>query len=242
MRLMNEAKSNIVTSKPMRRTLDQINLLQSLDGSAIRRLETQCKWRRYRSGERIFARGSVGREVFFIVEGEIQILGASENGREITLAHACAGDTVGEMAAIDGHQRSANVVAFQDSMVAVLSAEHFIAILKNSGAISFELLQRFSSMVRRGDERILELSILEAKQRVCAELLRLLKRDPSIPDLWVIKPLPSLRQISGNAGTSREVVASTLNQLYPRKIATRKGENLYILDRPALENFAQSSA
>lgn len=238
---MNEVKTTIVTSKPLQRTLARTKLLETLDGDAIRNLESQCKWRRYRSGERIFARGSVGREVFFIVEGEVQILGTNEAGREITLAHAHAGDTVGEMAAIDGQQRSANVVAFEDCLVAVLGAEQFVAILKHNGAISFELLQRLSSMVRRGDERVLELSILEAKQRICAELLRLVKRDASVPDLWVIKPLPSLRQIAGSASTTREVAASTLNQLYPRRIVTRRGENLYVLDRPALEDFARAS-
>ncbi len=238
---MDEFAANIVTNKPLRRSLAGIKLLEGLDRETIQVLETQCKWRRYRNGERIFARGSGGREVFFIVVGEVQILGANEAGREITLAHAHAGDAVGEMAAIDGQSRSANVVAFQDSLVAVLAAEHFVALLKQHGAISFELLQRLSTMVRKGDDRVLELSILEGKQRICVELLRLAKRDDAVSDLWVIKPLPSLRQIAGSASTTREVAASTLSQLYPAKVATRRGENLYILDRPALENFARAS-
>lgn len=238
---MNQADTNIVTSKPLRRSLAGIKLLKDLDREAIQALEMQCKWRRYRNGERIFARGSSGREVFFIVSGEVQILGANEAGREITLAQAFAGDAVGEMAAIDGQSRSANVVAFQDCLVAVLGAEHFVALLKQNGAMSFELLQRLSSMARKGDDRVLELSILEAKQRICVELLRLAKRDDAVSDLWVIKSLPSLRQIAGNASTTREVAASTLSQLYPARIATRRGEHLYILDRPALKKFARAS-
>jgi hypothetical protein len=53
--------------------------------------------------------------------------------------------------------------------------------------------------------------------------------------------LPSLRRIAGNASTTREVAASTLSQLYPARIATRRGEHLYILDRPALKKFARAS-
>ena len=236
-----ETDTTIVTSRPLQRSLSGIRLLEPLDDDTTESLERQCKWRRYRSGERLFARGSVGREVFFIVNGEVQILGTNEAGKEITLAHIHAGDTVGEMAAIDGQPRSANVVAVEDTLVAVLEAESFVELLKRNGEISFELLHRLSSMVRKGDERVLELSILEAKQRICAELLRLARRDAAASDLWVISPLPSLRQIAGSASTSREVAASTLSQLYPRGIATRRGENLYILDRPALEGFARTS-
>jgi CRP-like cAMP-binding protein len=148
---------------------------------------------------------------------------------------------VGEMAAIDGQPRSANVIATEDSLVAVLDAASFIELLKQFGTISFGLLQRLSMMVRTSGDRVVELSVLEAKQRVCSELLRLSKLVPSVDDLWGIEPLPSLRQIAGSAGTTREITANTLSQLYARNIANRKGENLYIADRKALEEFAKAS-
>ncbi len=229
-----------MAEREIKRSLQGIRLLKELDEASLQGLEEQCKWRRYRSGERIFARGSMGQEVFFIVDGEVEILGTTDSGREIILAQISAGNTVGEMAAIDGHARSARVAAVDDSVVAVLGAEPFTELLKAHGSISFELLERLSSMVRKGDERVLELSILEAKQRTCAELLRLATEDSASPDLWVIQPLPPLREIAGNAGTTREIVANTLSQLYPPNIATRKGENLYIIDRQALEKFASA--
>ena len=123
----------------------------------------------------------------------------------------------------------------------MLDPDPFLDMLKQYGGISLSLLQRLSSMVRSGDDRVLELSILEAKQRICAELLRLAEPDSSAADLWVIRPLPPLRQIAGNASTTREIVANTLGQLYPRNVAQRKGENLYILDRQALENLARTT-
>lgn len=239
--MMSKAGNVIVTENEVPRTLRGVTLLDELDDDALAALEEQCKWRRYRAGERLFTRDSIGREVFFIVDGEVQILGVSGSGQEITLAHAHAGDTVGEMAAIDGQSRSASVVALEDSLVAVLDPDPFLDVLKQHGTISLSLLQRLSSMVRSGDDRVLELSILEAKQRICAELLRLAEPDSSAADLWVIRPLPPLRQIAGKASTTREIVANTLRQLYPPKVAQRKGENFYILDRQALENFARTT-
>jgi CRP-like cAMP-binding protein len=238
---MAEDSATIVTGSKLTRSLAGISLLEDLDADAIAAVEEACKWRRYQSGERLFARGSMGKEVFFIVQGGVQILGVADTGREITLAHVLAGDTVGEMAAIDGQPRSANVIATEDSLVAVLDAASFIELLKQFGTISFGLLQRLSMMVRTSGDRVVELSVLEAKQRVCSELLRLSKLVPSVDDLWGIEPLPSLRQIAGSAGTTREITANTLSQLYARNIANRKGENLYIADRKALEEFAKAS-
>jgi CRP-like cAMP-binding protein len=238
---MSKADTVVVTEHEVPRTLRGVTLLDELDDDALVTLEEKCKWRRYRAGERLFTRGSIGGEVFFIVNGEMQILGVSGSGQDITLAHAHAGDTVGEMAAIDGQPRSASVVALEDSLVAVLDPDSFLDMLKQYGGISLSLLQRLSSMVRSGDDRVLELSILEAKQRICAELLRLAEPDASAAELWVIRPLPPLRNIAGNASTTREIVANTLGHLYPRNIAQRKGENLYILDRQALENFARTT-
>jgi len=228
-----------VTESALKRTLADMQLLGSISDASRKVIEENCKWRRYRAGERLFSRGSMADDVFFIVDGKVRIIGLADSGQEITLANAESGNTVGEMAAIDGLPRSASVEAVEDSLVAVLDAEPFISLLEDHGHISLDLLRRLSAMVRIGDDRVLELSVLEAKQRICTELLRLAQPDQAAADLWVIQPLPPLRQIAGAAATTREIVANTLNQLYPRKIAVRKGDNLFILDRAALETFAQ---
>ena len=141
-----------------RRSLAGAKLLRGLDGGARAALEQDCAWRRYRPGERLFERGSDGREVFFVIEGSVNIVSFSPLGREITFATAEAGDTVGEMAAIDGLPRSASVVALEDSLVAVLPAGTFMAMLERHGEIAVLLLQRLSTMIRKSGERVLELS------------------------------------------------------------------------------------
>ena len=221
-----------------RRSLDKVDLLQVLDPAERADLEERCAWRRYRLGERVFERGSEGHEVFFVVDGALSIVSFSAMGREVTFATAPAGATVGEMAAIDGLPRSASVVAVEDSLLAVLDAESFAALIKAEGALAFELLRRLSTMVRKGDERVLEIGNLQATSRIYVELLRLAERDETVPDLWIVKPLPPLRELASTAGTTREIVSGALKQLYPSGVLRRKGDALYILDRTALEDIA----
>lgn len=222
-----------------RRSLAVINLLDGLGDAERTALEQQCRWRRYRLGERVVERGSAGDEVFFVVEGAVNIVSFSPTGHEVTFATSGVGDTVGELAAIDEQPRSASVVASEESLLAVLPASAFVTILKQHADITFRLLQRLSRLLRSGNERVLEVGSLEATNRIYNELLRAARPDDAVPDLWVIKPMPPLRQLASLSGATRELVTGALNRLYPSGVIRRKGDSLYIMDRPALEEIVR---
>jgi CRP-like cAMP-binding protein len=219
-----------------RRTLEGVALLAGLTAKERVELETACVWRRYRPGERLFERGSFSDDVFFIVEGSVAIVSSSATGRDVSLARVGAGELIGERAAIDGLARSASVSAAEDSLVAVLPAARFVALLKQNGEIAVGLLRRLSAMVRHAGARVVELSSLDARKRVYAELLRLAEPDVASPDLWTVRPLPPLRELAASAGTTRELVNNALNTLYPMGLIRRRGNTMYLLDKPGLES------
>lgn len=225
-----------------RRSIARVKLFSDLDSDERKALERDCSWRRYRAGERVFERGSQSSEVFFVVEGTVNIVSFSPTGREITFAELGAGETVGELAAIDGQLRSASVVATDDSLLAILPADLFIQLLKRNGEIAFTLLQRLSGIVRKGNAQVIEVSSVAATSRVYLELLKRAEQDSTVPTLWVIKPLPPIRELASAAGTTRELVSNTLNQLYPSGLIRRKGNNLYVMDRSALEDLIKASS
>src|SRR5882724_6920593 len=224
-----------------RRTLAGVVVLGGLTAAERAELEAACIWRRYRHGERLFERGSSSNEVFFIVEGSVSIVSSSATGRDVSLARAGAGEVIGEMAAIDGLPRSASVAAAEDLLVAVLPAIRFVSLLEQNGEIAVKLLRRLSAMVRHAGARIVELSSLDATNRVYAELLRLAKPDAAGPDLWTVTPLPPLRELAASAGTTRELVNSALNALYPKGLIRRRGNTLYLLDKSALESVVRAA-
>jgi len=145
------------------------------------------------------------------------------------------------MAAIDGLPRSASVAAAEDSLVAVLPAARFVPLLEQNGKIAVELLRRLSAMVRHTGARVVEMSTLDATNRVYAELLRQARPDAASPDLWSVKPLPPLRELAASAGTTRELVNAALNTLYPTGLIRRRGNTLYLLDRAALESIVSAA-
>ena len=223
--------------KTVERSLAGICLFEDLDPEVVKRLSEACRWRRYRRGERIIEQGSESREVLFIAEGAVSILGPSASGREVAFATLGVGSHLGELAAIDGEPRSASAVAQCDTLVAEMPSDRFLRLLQDDGRITLKLLRNLSYMIRSGDVRIMELSTLAATQRVYAELLRLAVPDAAVPGQWVVRPLPPLREIASHVSTTRETVARALGGLYPSGLLRRKGRNLYIMDRPAFEQL-----
>ena len=219
--------------------LTDIKLLHALSEEDLAHVEARCRWRRYRPGERVIERGEESRDVFFVVEGRINIVDFTFSGREVAFDSAVPGDSFGELAAIDGRPRSTAAVAAAPSCLGVLGHEAFNDLLRASGDTAVTVLGRLAAIVRRSDERIMELSTLAATHRVYAELLRMAQPDVASPDLWVVRPLPPLREIASRVSTTRETVARSLGQLYPTGLLRRKGRNLYLMDRAKLEQMVQ---
>ena len=220
--------------EPGSRTLAGIALFEGLAEAERGRLEAACRWRQYGAGDSILESGSVSRDVFFVLQGAANIVNFSPTLREVAYATVRTGDYFGELAAIDREPRSANVIAVEDSLVAVMPASVFVELLQRRADVTFRVLQHLTQMVRAGDARILELSTLAATQRVYAELLRMAKPDAAVPGLWVIRPLPPLRDVASRVSTTRETAVRALSHLYASGLVRRKGRNLYLMDRARL--------
>ena len=226
--------------EPSLRTLRSVALFASLDDAERHRLEGACQWRTYRPGQQVIESGSDGKEVFFVVQGAVNIINFSPSRREVAFATAREGDYFGELAAIDQLPRSASAVAIEESLLAALPSEVFVDLLKRRVEVTFRVLQGLTHIVRTSDVRIMELSTLPATQRVYAELLRMAVPDAAVPSLWVVRPLPPLREIASRVSTTRETVARALSQLYPTGLLRRKGRNLYLMDRRRFEEIANA--
>ncbi|MBT3627486.1 MAG: cyclic nucleotide-binding domain-containing protein, partial [Rhodospirillaceae bacterium] len=94
--------------------LSRVRLLQNLSEAAIATLEQRSKWRRFGAGEQILGRDSTSRDVFLVVEGMVEVVNFAASGQEVAFGQVRASGYFGEMSAIDGEHRSANIVAVED--------------------------------------------------------------------------------------------------------------------------------
>lgn len=223
-----------------KKSLAGITILSGLDDQEREKLEEICNWRRCRAGDRIFDHGSDDRDVYFLVDGTVRMVSFAPSGRELTFAAAEAGAMFGELAAIAEQPRSNAVVANTDCLLAILEPEPFVELLLNHGEISYQLLRRLAVMVRQGTEQMIELNSLDATERIYKALLEMAQPHKSVSKLWVIEPLPPLREIARRVHADPAQVVNVMNQLYPSGLLRREGESLYLMDLSTLKELISS--
>ncbi|MGH6893771.1 MAG: Crp/Fnr family transcriptional regulator, partial [Dongiaceae bacterium] len=83
------------------RSLRGIKLFESISDQDLKAVEAQCRFRSYAKAETLLDKGSLTREVFFVLKGAAAAVTFSPAGREVTLGIIRTGDLFGELAAID---------------------------------------------------------------------------------------------------------------------------------------------
>jgi signal-transduction protein with cAMP-binding, CBS, and nucleotidyltransferase domain len=83
--------------------------------------------RTFSSGETVFAIGSPGDQMMALLSGTIRISVPSAGGKELLLAMIQPGEVFGELAVLDGKERSADAVAETACTVAILDRRDILS-------------------------------------------------------------------------------------------------------------------
>lgn len=221
--------------KPM--SLAGIAMLRDLPADECASLATKCIFRQFSVGEVVLDRFSASAAVYFMISGSARVVHYVAEDQEITIATVAAGDTIGEISAIDGRGRSATVLAEEECVVAELASEEFQALIARRGELALELLRRWAGTIRQLSDKVSYLSTGCPEQRVYSELIRLARIEKQGSDRWLIRELPTHQELATWAQTSRDVVAGAIAELVRRGVAERRTKTFYINDYAALRDM-----
>lgn len=216
------------------KTLLGIDIFRTLDPDDSRAIAGSCHWHRYPAGQQILSHRDSSTDVYFIVGGKVRVTLCSPSGKEVTFRDLGSGQMFGDLSAIDGQPRSANVVALTDSLVATMPASTFRAVRHEYPEVAEAVLQEAVSLVRHLSERVFEFGALGVKNRVHAELLRLAREHMRDEHSAEIRPAPIHADIANRVCTHREAVSRELSELQRAGLVERRGGALLIHDIPRL--------
>src|SRR5690242_6218365 len=111
--------------------LREIGLFGALSDEVLDHLCTTLHERRFGAGETIFREGDPAREMYVLLDGEMEVLKKSRRGRDQRVAILGPNDTFGEMSIIDMQSRSATVRALSPSRVLRVSTEDMDALYRH---------------------------------------------------------------------------------------------------------------
>ncbi len=145
-------------------------LFADLGPEVIDCLAEMATTRMMRAGELLFQVGDPGDTLYGIRRGEIRIETGTEAGRRIVLNSLGAGDLFGEIALLDGHERTADAVAAVASEVFVLRRSDLLAYLKREPDVAIRLIGLLCSRIRYIAGQMNELATLSLGARLARRL------------------------------------------------------------------------
>jgi len=220
--------------------LATIEIFRDLDRAGLSAIARQCAWRTYAAEQQIVGQLDESREVYFVLSGRARVNLYSPDGGDVTFRDIGPGDIFGELAAIDGAPRSANVVALVDTTIASLRANEFWQVLRDHPAVAAATLRRLVRLVRSLSERVYEFSTFAVRNRIHAELLRLGRDHTIAANQATIDPAPTHAEIASRISTHREAVSRELSDLVRAGVIVRQGQALLIKDVARLAHLVET--
>ena len=215
----------------------KIPLFSGLGDGDARRLAVHCAWRTVAENELIIDYEDETAEVLFVVDGRVRILLRTAAGREVILDDMQGGKYFGEMAAIDGMPRSANVTALDKTRICAMPDQVFRDACTTIPSVGLSVMKVLAARVRTLNQRLSEYAFLTARQRLCAELLRLSRPRMGSNTQRIVSPPPLQRELADRISTQREVVTREIAGLARKGIVEKTRGGLVLLDPEQLNSI-----
>jgi CRP/FNR family transcriptional regulator, cyclic AMP receptor protein len=238
MALEREADRHLVDDG--RRLLGECVLFRGFAAAERHVLFSRIRVRTFAAGETIFLMGSPGDTLMAVLSGNVRISVPSPEGRELVLAILFPGEVFGEIALLDGKQRTADATAITKCSLAVLERREILSFFERHPAAWSNIVNVLCDRLRRTDEHLTEVAFLQLPARLAKALLRGVSGDG--------RPLTgeganqiqlSQRELGNLVGAARESVNKCLRGWQDKGIISIKGGVITIKNRTALEDLLQ---
>ena len=218
--------------------LTRVRIFANLNGKQLQSLPDKLQPRRYQRGEVIFHEDDPAARMHIIVDGLGKISIASEDGRERDIALFQSGDCFGEMALLDGSNRSATATAVDATETMVLFRQGFLDFLGENPELATDvntmLVQRL-----RVNQMLGDMVFLDMPTRVAKQLLALAEAyaEDAKPGDQMVVPLGQ-DEPARLVGASRETVSRPLNSYRRLGMLDTSHRRNTITDLARLERMA----
>jgi CRP-like cAMP-binding protein len=114
---------------------------------------------RFRQGDVIFNEGDPAGGLYFVREGRVEISMRLPDGRTHVLGIASVGDSVGELAALDGGPRTATARVMEPTIADYLPRDLLEPSLAAAPGAAYRLMRLMAGRLRQTDRFIGELTV-----------------------------------------------------------------------------------
>jgi CRP-like cAMP-binding protein len=230
---------NSPTQQEKRQIFERHLLFGKLSAGEIDSLISYSRLERYPSGREVFAKGSPGQSLVAVLRGSIKISSLSNEGKEIVFNIINAGEIFGEIAVLDGEERSADATAMTDCELLVLNRRDFLHLLENRADLCMIMLRILCQRLRQTSEQVEDVMFRHLESRLAKRLLHLAESAGlhGLQESTSVELHVSQRELGNMAGGSRESVNKILQSWHRQGLIDLGKASVFIRDIEALRRL-----
>ena len=147
--------------------LSQISIFNNLDFNLLGRIINITYTKMYQKGETIFNEGDIGKAIFIIVSGNVEITKKISEKEEGILVILGSGDFFGEMALLEELPRSATARAIEESEIYIIYKVNFDSLIEKYPQVGVKIIKNLAA--------ILSKRLRKTSEQVADQILETLK-------------------------------------------------------------------
>src|SRR6266700_4892331 len=180
-------------------------MFADLGSDELQRISNLCHTQHLAVGELLFQKGDPGNALFVVRPRQVRIETGASDGSRLTLNFMGPGELFGEVAVLDGQDRTADATAGETTELFVLRREDFLGHLEREPKVAIKIIQLLCQRIRWQSERMEE-SVLQPLP------IRLARRLVALAADFGSEVHISQEQLGVFVGAARESVNRQLQQ------------------------------
>jgi CRP-like cAMP-binding protein len=189
-----------------------------------------------KKGDVLLHQGDHGDYLIILLDGTIRVSMVASNGREIILDYLEPGSVIGEIAMLDGGERTASVTALGEGRYLKLGAKAFREVLEKHPSVAWRLLQEMARRLRNANNTIESDRAYASGPRLARSLQRLMQNGAQGVAIKL-----SQSELGAFAGISRENINRQLGAWSDAGIVALEQGRVRVLDMEVLEEIAMAA-
>ncbi len=193
----------------------------------------------YRKGEIIFREGGYPSGIFYIIDGKVKKYKLDKDGREQIIYVANTGELLGYHAILSEDRYPDSAAALEESKIAFIPKEDFLATLHQSEVLIRRLLKTLSHEFAVLANSLTMFAQKSVRERLALQLIVIREKykvnfQPGMP----VEINMSRDDLANLVGSARENVVRVLSEFKEAGILETKGRKIIVLDVNKLIDIA----
>ncbi len=214
------------------------DLFRHLSAGELDGIARYTRLEKFAANQAVFRQGDTGSTMMAVISGRVRISRLSAAGKEVVFGILTPGSFFGEIALLDGGERSADATAIRDTELIVLDRRDFIPFLERNPKVGIGMLEVLCRRVRRTDEQVEDSLFLVREARLAKVLLQLADQfgNETADGICIDLPL-SQRELGSFVGLTRESTNKQLVAWRESGLISLKGRLITIRDMDAFQGL-----